>query len=366
MGQVRLILIGGFLGAGKTTLLAQAAQRLVARGQRVGLITNDQAAHLVDTELLKGAGLGVTEIAGGCFCCKFENLIASANQLIQELRPDVLIGEPVGSCTDLSATVIQPLKKLYPHKFRIAPFSVLADPSRLRECLAPTGESRLPDSVMYVFRKQLEEADRIVLNKADLLSDAELAELREATARQFADVAIDVISARTGSGVDAWLDAVCRDGAAGRHIAEVDYDTYAEGEAVLGWLNASALVRAAAGTDWADFAHSFLTGLQGELAARGAEIAHVKLFLSTSRGSVAANVTSTDAEPFVRADVAGAPRQAHLTVNARVHIGPEALRQVVEACLATAAGGEIAVELTSMRSFSPARPEPTHRFDAVV
>ena len=37
-----VVLVGGFLGAGKTSLLLAAAQKLAARGQRVGLVTNDQ------------------------------------------------------------------------------------------------------------------------------------------------------------------------------------------------------------------------------------------------------------------------------------------------------------------------------------
>ena len=43
MKQTRLILVGGFLGAGKTTLLWETAVRLMNKGLRVGLITNDQA-----------------------------------------------------------------------------------------------------------------------------------------------------------------------------------------------------------------------------------------------------------------------------------------------------------------------------------
>ena len=53
MKQTRLILVGGFLGAGKTTLLWETAVRLMNKGLRVGLITNDQAPELVDSELLK-------------------------------------------------------------------------------------------------------------------------------------------------------------------------------------------------------------------------------------------------------------------------------------------------------------------------
>ena len=49
MKRLRFVLIGGFLGAGKTTALARLARHYRQRGQRVGLITNDQAQNLVDT-----------------------------------------------------------------------------------------------------------------------------------------------------------------------------------------------------------------------------------------------------------------------------------------------------------------------------
>ena len=63
--STRLILVGGFLGAGKTTLLQQSASLLSARGQRVGLITNDQGHGLVDTDLLSRRDLPAEEVAGG-------------------------------------------------------------------------------------------------------------------------------------------------------------------------------------------------------------------------------------------------------------------------------------------------------------
>ena len=98
MKKRKLILVGGFLGTGKTTLLRQAAQQLTQQGYRVALITNDQAPELVDTGILKQAGWAVGEIAGGCFCCKFDGLVETANKLIQAADPDIIMGEPVGSC----------------------------------------------------------------------------------------------------------------------------------------------------------------------------------------------------------------------------------------------------------------------------
>ena len=215
MATTKVILVGGFLGAGKTTLLAQAAERLARQGKRVGLVANDQAADLVDTELLKDAGSRVEEVAGGCFCCRFPDMISAMERLVREAKADVLIGEPVGSCTDLSATVMQPLKKLHGHQFDVAPFSVLVDGNqvrvlaRLRKAAEQESQSaRFPDNVLYIYEKQLEEADLIVLNKADLLSAAELADLKASLAERFPETPLLTMSAMTGDGVDAWLDFV--------------------------------------------------------------------------------------------------------------------------------------------------------------
>src|ERR1700742_3685839 len=128
----RYIMVGGFLGAGKTTALGQLARHLSAQGVRVGLITTDQAGGLVDTKLLRGQGFATEEIAGGCFCCRFNTLVDAAAKLNQAARPDVFIAEPVGSCTDLVATVSYPLRRMYGDNFSVAPLSVLVDPVRAR------------------------------------------------------------------------------------------------------------------------------------------------------------------------------------------------------------------------------------------
>src|SRR5262245_26415708 len=111
---MKLILVGGFLGAGKTTLLWEAAKRLTENNKVVGLITNDQAPDLVDTAVLSRSGSQVREVAGSCFCCNF-NGFRDAVQSLEESGAEYVIAEPVGSCTDLSATIVQPLKALYPN-----------------------------------------------------------------------------------------------------------------------------------------------------------------------------------------------------------------------------------------------------------
>src|SRR5947199_8083061 len=167
--KARYIMIGGFLGAGKTTAVARLAEKLRADGLRVGLITNDQGSQLVDTAMLASHGFRVEEIAGGCFCCRFNSLVEAAKKLSAETRPDVFIAEPVGSCTDLVATVSYPLRRIYGEAFTIAPLSVLVDPIRAERFLGLASGGKFSDKVTYIYRKQLEEADIIVITKTDLV-----------------------------------------------------------------------------------------------------------------------------------------------------------------------------------------------------
>jgi len=362
----RLILVGGFLGAGKTTLLWEAARALGARGLRVGLITNDQAPDLVDTGLLAERGMAVREVTGSCFCCNFAGLVSAAEGLAGELRADVLIAEPVGSCTDLSATILQPLKDKYAHEFLLAPFTVLADAVRLREVLTHQHDT-LHASAAYIYRLQLEEADVIVLNKTDLLAPEELADLKALVAAAFPKAELRAISALKGQGVDAWLDAVLAGKEAGRRLTEVDYDVYAEGEAVLGWLNAAIRLSATGGpADWRGLAVELMEELKAAFQERRADVAHVKLLLSAAGGHVAANLTRTDGEVLVQGEIPGAPPEAALVLNARVEMSPEALEEIVRAALAAACRTGIVARIEHLKSLSPGRPNPTYRYAGVV
>jgi G3E family GTPase len=366
MQKTRLILVGGFLGSGKTTLLRRTAGELLARGQRVALITNDQAPGLVDTAFLKQAGLAVSEVSGGCFCCRFDQFVARAQEHLAQGQVDVILGEPVGSCTDLSATVLQPLKDLCGSQFQLAPFVVLVDPPRAREALSPPAPGGFPENVYYIFRKQLEEADAIVLNKADAYPDAEVRPLAALLRREFPTKPLLVISALTGVGLDAWLAFIGKPQPAGLHIPEIDYDLYAEGEAALGWLNGRVDISAPLTTHWAPFCRKLLQHFRESLAEAKAEIAHIKLFLSTPLGSLTGNLTGGASGPVIQSGLQGPSQNASLLINARVHMLPEALRVAFERSLLEAGGGDLEIRVRSLESFSPVRPQPTHRYTRVV
>src|SRR5437763_15194734 len=200
--NVRFVMVGGFLGAGKTTTLGRLARHYIARGQRVGVVTNDQAEDLVDTHSLRAQGLPVAEVAGACFCCRFDDLISKVECLGQSERPDVILAEPVGSCTDLVATVVQPLKDLYGERFSVAPYAVLFKPSHGLKILRNEAGGGFSPKAAYIFRKQLEEAAAIVSNRIDEMTPAAVDEVAQLVAARFPGTPLLRLSAKTGQGFD--------------------------------------------------------------------------------------------------------------------------------------------------------------------
>jgi Ni2+-binding GTPase involved in maturation of urease and hydrogenase len=358
----RLILVGGFLGAGKTTLLWEAAQKLGLTGLKVGLVTNDQAPELVDTAFLARGGIEVAEVSGSCFCCNFDGLAEAMSRLRTRAGVDVIIAEPVGSCTDLSATIVQPLKDRLDGRLVVGPLSVMVDPFRLREILNG-GTAGLHPSAAYILRTQLEEADIIVVSKADLLARSELDGLMTRTERAFTGADVVSMSVETGEGLDPWLDVVMRRSDGGRRLADVDYDVYAEGEAVLGWLNASFILDGA-GSDWEAFARLVLSVMSQRFDGMGASVGHVKLIVDAGDVLVG-NLTGAANTLSIRGS-AGTGRDARMTLNARVEMPPDVLEDAVREAIDAAARGRINVTPAAWRSLSPGRPQPTHRYLHVV
>jgi len=361
--KVRLILVGGFLGSGKTTLLFRAARKLVARGKRVGLVTNDQAPGNVDTRLLAQQGLDVREVGGKCFCCDFPALLRNAGKLRKEIHADVILLEPVGSCTDLSATVLQPLKEHFRQEFILSPLSVLVDPYRLRQVLS--GKRRTAGrGPTYIFRKQLEEADRILIAKADLIDRDERKKLRRLVSGAFPGVPVRTISAVTGAGVSGWLDEALTRAPAGNRIASVDYDVYAEGEAALGWLNAdlSLATRDCCIPDWRMLCLFVMREMKQAFQKRQAAVGHVKTILTAKRQFCAGNLTRLGGPIDLRGELDEDVKRVRMTINARVEMAPKELRKVVLKALESVIGRRLRVTVHNLSAFRPARPRPLYRY----
>ena len=367
MNRVRFIMVGGFLGAGKTTTLARLAKHYQSQGRRVGLVTNDQAQNLVDTNSLRAQGLSVEEVPGACFCCRFDELVAKIGTLQENERPDVILAEPVGSCTDLVATVVQPMKDLFGTRFQVAPYAVLFKPSHGRKILGGREDSGFSPKAAYIFRKQLEEADAIVLNRVDELTPAALEELSELVSRHYRQVPLLRVSAKTGTGFDSYTALLEQDGGFGRRILDIDYDTYAEGEAELGWLNSSVQIHAGRPFGLDELLLEIITELRAAMLRLGGEVAHLKVIGLADATYAVANLVSTASDVELSLPSSATVREADLIVNARVAIDPAELQAAVEKAVESACQSRAArAEFRQTQSLRPGRPVPTHRYATPV
>jgi len=270
-----VVFVAGFLGSGKTRLLLRAASLLSNSGTPVAFITNDQGDDLVDTEWAAERGGEVTGVPGGCFCCRFSDLVEAAEKLLAH-EPQVIFAEPVGSCTDLAATVLRPLQSSYGLQLRVAPLTVLIDPERAKEMHTAGSD------VAYLFQKQIEEADIVCLSKSDLYDG--IPELPGVSVRRH-------LSAKTGEGVAAWLDEVLGGTVpAASQALTIDYGRYARAEAALGWLNARVLVDLEAPLSPAMLTGPLIDELDEKLTAAGARVAHLKIFDGSPTGSIKISV----------------------------------------------------------------------------
>ena len=365
MTQALYIMVGGFLGAGKSTALARLAEHLTAAGQRVGLITNDQGAGLVDTQSLRSRGFSVEEIAGGCFCCRFNSLVTAAESLTATTRPDVFLAEPVGSCTDLVASVSYPLRRIYGSDYRIAPLSVLVDPIRALRVLGLTEGRRFSSKVQYIYEKQLEEAEVLVINKCDLLDDETRHQIQGALQERYPNAQLFEVSARDGAGLDAWFEHVTTTEMAAGSAMEVDYRLYGEGEALLGWVNSTLRVSSTKDFDGNELIAHLMDGVQKRLPDVVTDVAHLKMTLAPDDGLgdiAVMNLVRQDYVPELSQTLADPLRSGELIVNLRAEAPPDALRAALEAALAASARSQdVEIKVEHMESFQPGQPTPTHR-----
>ena len=361
----RYIMIGGFLGAGKTTSIQAFAEHLDAQGVKVGLITNDQGAGLVDSAIGRSKQFPVEEISGGCFCCKFDSLVEAARHLNEDstLRPDVFLAEPVGSCTDLVATVCLPLQAIYGQDFAVAPLSVLVDPVRALRVFQLEEGRGFSENVSYIYKKQLQEAGTIVINKIDLVSAEQRAALRSFFADEFPDAEVLEISARDRDGLQPWFDSMLAGEMDTAKVLDIDYDQYADGEALLGWLNATVRIEADDEVDGNSMLMELAGSLRRALEERGYEVAHLKATLSPDDAPSeisAVNLVRTESQPELSHRLVEPLEEGELLLNIRAEAPPEDLEAAAMAGIQNLSA--VKCEVSRLEHFRPGKPEPTHRY----
>ncbi len=192
--KIPATVVTGFLGAGKTTLIRHLLE--TTQDRRLALVINEFGDVGVDGEILRACGVdncpdeNIVELANGCLCCTVAEDFAPAIErlLAHERRPEHIIIETSG------LALPKPLVKAFDWpaiRSRLTVDGVIAvvdgaavAEGRFANDLAAIAQERAEDASIEhdnpleeVFEDQLACADLVVLNKTDLLSDAQEAEV---------------------------------------------------------------------------------------------------------------------------------------------------------------------------------------------
>jgi G3E family GTPase len=253
----------------------------------------------------------------------------------------------------------------------VAPVSVLVDPIRALRAFGVEEGGSFSEKVLYIYNKQLEEADLVIISKCDLLDETRLAALRVAIAARFPGKEILAVSPREGIGLEPWFAKIASEEQAAGAAMEVDYTVYADGEALLGWLNCTAQLAAAETFDGNKFLRALAGEVQQRLRASQAEVAHLKMTLSPDTGQWdigVVNLVRNDFLPELAMALTQPVRGGRLIINLRAEAAPDVLGTVVHDALAAAASKFATLRAIpeGLEQFRPGKPMPTHRFEKVA
>ena len=349
-----VITLTGFLGAGKTTTTVALAEMMEAAGRRVAIITNDQSTGLIDTAVAQANDRATAEVTGGCFCCRFEDLEHAIDDVVRQTNPEVIVAEAVGSCTDIKATVVRPLRGK--GQFTVGPLIGVVDPLRL------LGLQEMAGSIQYLFGQQIEDSDVLAVNKLDLLSKADQQQVKRLLSGH--NKPIHLYSARTGSGVAQVLSAALTPQVEpDRVYRSIDYAEYGAAEAELAWLNQRLTVNAGPAVPAADWAMAFLSSVATRCGSEQWDIGHVKVLLREGDRVTKAALVDPKQPASIDVDQLGSFTTAVGMVNARVRCSPTELEELVRSASEQADTDSSAVTnlVEDQRAFAPPQPVPTTR-----
>lgn len=182
MHTIPVMILSGFLGSGKTTLLLRLLAEAEARGLRPAVLMNELGKLDMDGHMLRerSPGLTLEKLLDGCICCdKKEEVAASLLQLAAR-QPDVVLIELTGVANpeEVADCLTEPSLRGLLTLRRIV---TVLDAEHVLEYNSIFASDR---ELVHTLRRQMEVADRIVVNKCDLVPVTEHGKIEKAIRKQ--------------------------------------------------------------------------------------------------------------------------------------------------------------------------------------
>lgn len=221
--------------------------------------------------------------------------------------------------------------------------------------------SFIEESVRYIYKKQLEEADLLILNKTDLITAQQLSNIDGILKSEYPGKIILHQNSFTQQDISRWLEVL-------REFTEssirtsliIDYDLYGEGESKLAWLDKSITIHTSNG-DAIRVAAKIIGFIFDQIQILGLVIGHLKFFLETTHyhEKISFTTTSTSADIKLK-DLE--TDYVTLLINARVETEPDTLENLIDEILIGVQrmyGCDIVAG--KWTAFRPGYPRPTYR-----
>ena len=204
--KIPVTVLTGYLGAGKTTLLNRILSE--PHGKKFAVIVNEFGEIGIDNELIVNADEEVFEMNNGCICCTVRgDLVRIIDGLMRRKgKFDAIIVETTGLADPAPVAQTFFMDEQVGAKTKLDAVVTVADALWLKERLKDAPEAK----------NQIAFADVILINKTDLVSPEDLAELEvrvrginpyatlHRTTR--AQVALDAVLGRNAFDLDRILD----------------------------------------------------------------------------------------------------------------------------------------------------------------
>jgi len=165
--KIPALVLSGFLGSGKTTVVQRLLSDAAARGIRVALISNELGELGIDRALLGKGGQSYVELEGGCVCCELsDDLLETLVELRREVDPDRFVIETSGVALPYDTQL---------NFWREPACDFIGDDMAVVVVNAEQiAEGR---DLEGTFVDQVQSADLMILNKVDLVPEADWAEI---------------------------------------------------------------------------------------------------------------------------------------------------------------------------------------------
>jgi G3E family GTPase len=170
MKKAEVYILSGFLGTGKTTLLKQILQHEKDRNRIIAVMMNELGSVSIDSDAVD-TDVPLKELLGGCICCTIQDKLESQLQgLLFDHDLDAIYIETTGAAhpVEVLDAVLSPL---FADKLAIKGIITTVDGQQW------LNRRNLDPQVHQLLLEQVKHADLIIVNKSDLLNDAEQAKI---------------------------------------------------------------------------------------------------------------------------------------------------------------------------------------------